>query len=76
MNIPRHEEILQYGILWISAEIKPPTCQYLWIQTKSGRIATGWHDGIWWTCDGFRILSSEDYPAWWAEIEYPEGVRS
>ena len=62
---------------WFDAhsDSDPPRGRWVWIQTKSGVVAVGHHDGYDWCTDGYRVLDAYE-PVWyWAEITYPEGVR-
>ena len=72
-DIPRAEEY-QSSLTWIPVDRALPEAEnWVWIQTKSGKVAMGYVQGPWWTTNGFRILDASDSVIRWAEIEYPEG---
>jgi elongation factor P hydroxylase len=73
MDTVRCEEY-QASLTWIPADRAVPYRKvWLWIQTRSGIVATGYHDGAFWCTDGGRVKDAEDLVIRWAEIEYPEG---
>lgn len=53
----------------------PPSYVEVWIQTKSGIVATGHMEGKLWYSDGYRVRDAWDTIWYWAHIEYPEAAE-